>query len=34
MGIDQDIYVGKQHFNKPSPTPEPLFVVLGIKRPE
>ncbi len=27
MGIDQDVDVGKQHFNKPSPTPEPIFVV-------
>lgn len=33
MGINQDIDVGKQHFRRPSPTPEPRFVVFGIERP-
>ena len=34
MGINQDVYVGKQHLREPSPTPEPRLVVLGIERPE
>ena len=33
MGVNQDIYVGKQHFRRPSPTPEPRFVVLRLEHP-
>ena len=33
MGVNQDIDMGKEHFRRPSPTLEPLLVLVGIKRP-
>ena len=33
VGIDQDIYVGKQHPESPAPVPEPGLVILRVERP-
>ena len=34
MGLDQDIYIGKQHPESPIAVPEPGFVILYVERPK